>query len=167
MRIIAILAVALVMSAAPAAAQTAPDSAREAQLALAGRYLELTQGGDLLKQMRGQIEDSYGESDLPAEQQAWLVEHLGALFTDVLQATITEMRDDVADRFTAPELEAAVGFYESPLGRSLVRKQVDLNGDIQRVMIPMLLPRITELGEKFCVRFDCAAGPGAMNKQGR
>jgi hypothetical protein len=164
---IAVLAIAIVMSAAPVAAQTAPDSTRETQLALAGRYLELTQGGDLLKQMRGQIEDNYGETDLPAEQRAWLVEHLGALFTDVLQATITEMRDDVADRFTASELEAAVVFYESPLGRSLVRKQVDLNGDFQRAMIPLLMPRITELGEKFCLRFDCAAGPGAMAKQGR
>lgn len=166
MRIIVILAVLLTAWAGPALAQTAPDAARQNHLDLAARYLELTQGGDLIKQMRRQIEEGYGESGLPAEQRAWMVDSMAEMFENVLETTILEVRDDVADSFTVPELEAAIAFYESPVGRSVVRKQVDMNSEIQQVMMPLLLPRMTELMEKFCVRFDCTALGEAAAKQG-
>lgn len=167
MRIIVILAVLLAAWAGPAVAQTAPNPARQSHLDLAERYLDLTQGGDLLKQMRGQIEEGYGESDLPAEQRAWMVENFSEMFTEVMATTLVEMRDDVADSFTVQELETAIAFYQSPIGRSVVRKQVDMNLEIQQVMMPLLAPRMTDLMEKFCLRFDCAALGEAAAKQGR
>lgn len=169
MRIIVILAVLLAAWAGPVRAQATPepDAARLAHLELAGRYLELTQGGDLLKQMRGQIEAGYGESGLPAEQGAWMAEHFSVMFSEVAAAAILELRDDVADSFTVPELEGAIAFYGSPIGRSVVRKQVDMNVEIQQVMMPLLMPRMGELMEKFCLRFDCAALGDAAAKQAR
>ena len=164
MRIFAVIAAILAVAASPAAAQTAPDAARQRQLDLAERYLTLTQGGDLLKQVRRQIEDGYGESGLPEEQRAWMTENMSDILEDVIEATIAELRDDVADSFTTAELEAAVAFYESPMGRSIVLKQVDMNADIQEVMAPLLIPRMTSLMEKFCQRFDCAALGAAAAK---
>lgn len=165
MRIIAILAVMLAVCAGPVLAQTAPDAARRNHLALAEQYLELTQGGDLVKQMRRQIEDGYGEADLPPEQRAWLVESMTDMFADVMALTIVELRDDVADSFTVQELEAAIAFYDSPIGRSVVRNQVDLNTELQDVMMRLLVPRVTDLMEKYCLRFDCTAIGGSAAKR--
>ena len=158
MRFIAVIVAAtLAVSTGPAFAQDAPDHARENHLNLADRYLELTQGGEVVKQMRRQMEEGYSGSGLPADQRAWMTESLGEMLAEVVDETIVQLRDNVADNFTVPELEAAIGFYESPVGRSLVRKQVDLNYEAQQIMMPLLVPRMTALMEKFCVRFDCEA----------
>lgn len=157
MRFFAIAAAMLVIFAAPAFAQDAPDPSREDRLSLADRYLELTQGGDLVKQMRIQLEENYDASNMPVEQRAWMVESMGAMIAEVMALTIEELRDDVADSFTVQELETAIAFYESPTGRSVVRKQVDINMELQEIMTPLLIPRMTSLMEKFCVRFDCEA----------
>jgi len=157
MRFFIIAAAMLAICAAPASAQDAPDPAREAHLTLADRYLELTQGGHLVKQFRSHLEEGYGAADMPAEQRDWMVENMGAMFAEVMALTIEELRDDVADSFTVQELETAIAFYESPIGRSVVRKQVDMNMELQEIMTPLLLPRMTSLMEKFCTRFDCEA----------
>jgi hypothetical protein len=167
MRIIAVIAALLAFAAGPALAQGAPDATRQNHLDLAGRYLELTQGGEIIKQMHGQLEEGYAESGLPADQRAWMVENFADMFAEVMTATMVELRDDVADSFTVQELETAIAFYGSPIGRSVIRKQVDLNMEIQRVMMPLLVLRMTELMEKFCLRFDCAALGEAAAKQGR
>jgi hypothetical protein len=167
MRFIVILAVMLAAFSGPAWAQTAPNASRESHLHLAERYLELTQGGDLLKQFRSQIEDGFDVAELPADQRTWMVDSLTAIFTDVMGTVMTEMRDDVADSFTVPELEAAIAFYQSPIGRSVVRKQVTLSMEMQQTMMPLLVPRMTELSEKFCVRFDCTALADAAGKSSR
>ena len=154
MRIIAILAVILAVWAGPVLAQTAPDAARQNHLDLAEQYLELTQGGDLVKQMRRQIEDGYDDTDVPPDQRAWLVDSMAGMFADVMALTIVELRDDVADSFTVQELESAIAFYQSPIGRSVVRNQVDLNAELQDVMMRLLVPRITDLMEKYCLRLS-------------
>jgi len=166
MRIITIIAAVMAVSAGPVFAQTAPDAARQHHLDLAARYLELTQGGDLVKQMRGQIESNLGGSGMPADQRAWMVENFGDMFTEVMATTLVELRDDVADSFTVPELETAIAFYSSPIGRSVVRKQVDMNVEIQEVVTPLMMPRVTSLMEKFCIRFDCSALGEAAMKEG-
>lgn len=165
MRIIAIVAVILAMGAAPVLAQTAPNAARQNHLDLAERYLELTQGGDLVKEMRNQIEEGYGEANLPEAQRAWLVDSMAEMFADVMALTIVELRDDVADSFTVEELETAIAFYDSPIGRTVVRKQVELNAELQRVMMRLLTPRLTDLMEKYCLRFDCTAAGGTAAKR--
>lgn len=166
MRFIVILAVMLAAIAGPACAQTGP-APTESHLHLAERYLELTQGGELLKQMRGQIEEGYRAAEMPADQRAWIVDNFTDMFTGVMTTVIAELRDDVADSFTVAELEAAIAFYQSPVGRSVVRKQVELNTEMQQVMMPLLVPRMTELMEKFCLRFDCAALAESAAKSGR
>ncbi|MDQ3124732.1 MAG: DUF2059 domain-containing protein [Pseudomonadota bacterium] len=165
MRIIAILAVILAAWAGPVLAQTAPDAARQNHLDLAEQYLELTQGGDLVKEMRRQIEDGYDDTDVPPEQRAWLVNSMTGMFAEVMALTIVELRDDVADSFTVQELESAIAFYQSPVGQSVVRNQVDLNAELQDVMMRLLVPRITDLMEKYCLRFDCTAMSEAAAKR--
>ena len=104
---------------------------------------------------------------MPADQRDWMAESMGDLLTEVMELAIAELRDDVADSFTVQELETAIAFYDSPIGRSVVRKQLDMNMELQQVMMPLLMPRITSLMEKFCLRFDCSALGEAAAKSRR
>lgn len=120
-----------------------------------------------MKQMRAQMEASLDDSGMPSDQRTWMIENFGDLFTEVMATTLVELRDDVADSFTVQELEAAISFYGSPVGRAVVRKQVDMNVEIQEVITPLMIPRMTALMEKFCVRFDCEAMGAAAMKEAR
>jgi hypothetical protein len=170
MRILAIIAAVLAVSAAPVMAQEtpdAPDPARAAQLARADRYLALSQGSGLSKIVRQQIEEGYGEGSIPDDQRAWLTDNMAAVYEDVMELVIAEVRDDVADQFTAAELDALIAFYETPLGRSIINKEAELSMDIQQAMMPHLMTRMASVGEKFCLRFDCSAMGDAAQKDSR
>lgn len=160
--------------ASPAAAQSAaqvvvvdPDPSRQAHLDLAGRYLELTQGGEVFKQLRAQLDEAYGGMDLPEAQRTWLAGQIADAMEESVEAALVELRDDVADAFTVAELEGAIAFYGSPTGRAIVRKQSELNFEMQRVMAPLLIERLAGLMEKFCQRFDCEDLAEAAAKSGR
>jgi hypothetical protein len=157
MRFLVVFAALVAFCAGPVQAQDAPDAARSRQLELAGRYLELTQGADTAKLIREQLEEGYGEGDMPDDQRAWLTDQMASMFEEVLEATMAEMRDDVADSFTSAELEAAVAFYDTPMGRSIARKDLEMSAAMQQAMMPHLMTRIATMGEKFCQRFDCSA----------
>lgn len=167
MRAIAIIAAVLAVSAGPAFAQTAPDAARQAQLERADRYLELSQGTGMTKLIRDQLEEFYQDDALPEEQRRWLTENMTEVYEDVMEDVVAEMRDDVADQFTAPELDALIAFYGTPMGRSIVNKEAELSLALQQAMMPHLMTRMGAIGEKFCLRFDCSAMGDAAAKQGR
>ncbi|RYG08727.1 MAG: DUF2059 domain-containing protein, partial [Caulobacteraceae bacterium] len=156
-----------VLSAFSAGPVLAQDTARQHQLELAGRYLELTSVGDSAKMVREQLEAEYAEADLPTDQRAWLTDQMTAMFEDVMALTIADVRDDVADTFTVAELEAAVAFYETPMGRSISSKNIEIGMAIQEAMAPHLTSRITAMSQKFCQRFDCAAMGQSAAKSGR
>lgn len=164
MRILVVIAAVLLVSAAPVVAQEAPDAARQAQLNLAGRYLELAQGAGMDKIVRQQLEAFYAEGALPEDQRAWLTETMATTYQDVMTLVIAEMRDDVADRFTTAELEALIAFYDTPLGRSIVSKEVEMSLAMEQAMMPHLMTRLEAVSEKFCLRFDCSAAGEAAHK---
>lgn len=157
MRKLAIIIAMALAWTAPAVAQDAPTPEREAHLALAEQYLELTQGGDLVKQMQTQIGAQFEESEMPADQTQWVADQMSSILEEVITLALVELRDDVADSFTVAELEAAITFFGSPVGRSIVLKQGEMNLEIQEVLMPLMIPRFTSMMEKFCMRFDCDA----------
>lgn len=167
MRFLALLITVLSLCAGPVLAQDAPDAARQHQLDLAGRYLHLTQGADSTKLLREYIEAGYGEMDLPDDQRTWLADQFTVIFDEALTMAITEVRAEVADTFTAAELEAVVAFYETPMGRSIARKNLEAGMALQQAMMPHLLTSATAMGEKFCLRFDCEAMGDATAKSRR
>lgn len=167
MRFLVLFTALFAFCAGPVLAQDAPDAARQRHLDLAGRYLELTSGVDSAKAVREQLEAGYAEADLPSDQRAWLTDQMTALFEEVMTATIAEVRDDVADIFTVAELEAAVAFYDTPTGRSIANKNIDIGLAIQEAMLPLLMNRMGSMNEKFCQRFDCAAMGQTAAKSGR
>lgn len=84
----------------------------------------------------------------------------------MLELALADVRDDVADSFTAPELDALIAFYDTPLGRSIINKEAEISIALQEAMAPHLMIRMATVGEKFCQRFDCSdmGGPGAKQR---
>lgn len=163
MRLVATgLAGLCLMLAAPAAAQDADSDAR--RLALAGDYLELTQGENLRKTITTFFEESFAESDLPADQRDWLAQQMGIAFDQAMQRTFADITDDVAEIFTTAELEAMITFYDTPMGRSITVKNFDLGVRLEAAMAPHLTTAFTQLGEKYCARFECPAETGGAAK---
>ncbi|MBX9460049.1 MAG: DUF2059 domain-containing protein [Brevundimonas sp.] len=156
MRVLVIIAAVLAVSAAPAAGQEAVDAARQAQLDRAERYLELAQGTGMAKLVREQLEEFYAEDSIPEVERAWLTDQMTTVFGDVMELVIAEMRDDVADRFSAAELDALIAFYDTPTGRAIINKEAELSLSIQQAMMPHLMTRMTAVSEKYCLRFDCS-----------
>lgn len=164
MRVLAIIAAVLAVSAAPVCAQDAPDAARQAQLERAERYLEISQGSGMAKIVRQQLDEFYVEETIPEDQRVWLTEHMAGVYEDVMELIVVEMRDDVADQFTAAELDSLLAFYDTPAGRSIIAKEAAMSLSMQQAMMPHLMERMTAVGEKFCLRFDCSSTGEAAQK---
>ena len=62
-----------------------------------------------------------------------------------------------ATLFTEAELSALVSFYETPAGRVIAQKQVELGTLIGEQLQPMSQAYVVDMLEKFCARFDCEA----------
>ncbi len=160
MRVLMVLAFSLsLFAAAPAMAQDG-DAAR--RLDLARQYLELTQGPNLTKTVQSYFEEAFAKSDAPAEQRDWLTENMASAFEIAIEATFRDLIDDVAEIYTLEELEALVAFFDTPLGRSVSTKSFELGVRTQTVMMPHLTAAFTQLGEKYCARFECSGTEGAQ-----
>jgi hypothetical protein len=162
MRILTVLALGLsLLAAAPAVAQDAAGNADAARrLALAAQYIELSQGPNLRKTVQGHFEEAFAKTEMPAEQRAWLTENTTEVFDTAMEATFADMTDDVAEIYTLEELEALIAFHDTPLGRSISAKSFEMGIRMQAVMMPHLTVAFTQLGEKYCARFGCAATEG-------
>lgn len=135
------------------------------RLALADRYLALTVDLDVDKLMREQMEEGFAGSPATEEQREWITGQMTDMYEDVIGKAVRDMRGDVAELYTQPELEALVALYESPLGPSLARKNMQAGMLMQEAMMPYLLTGMTDVFEKYCLRFDCEAMGAAAAKQ--
>jgi hypothetical protein len=71
-----------------------------------------------------------------------------------MDATFADLTDDVADIYTAEELEAMIAFFDTPTGPLRSRSRVSTFGvRMQAVMMPHLVAAFSQLGEKYCARF--------------
>lgn len=135
------------------------------RLALADRYLALTVDLDVDKLMREQMEEGFAGSPATEEQREWITGQMTDMYEDVIGKAVRDMRGDVAELYTQAELEALVALYESPLGPSLARKNMQAGMLMQEAMMPYLLTGMTDVFEKYCLRFDCEAMGAAAAKQ--
>lgn len=170
--IVAFAALALTGPAALAQEATHQDQLvvieADPRLALADRYLALTVDLDVDKLMREQMEQGFAGSPATDEQREWMTEQMTGLYEDVIGKAVLDMRGDVAELYTQPELEALVALYEGPLGASLARKNMEAGMLMQEAMMPHLITGMTDVFEKYCLRFDCESmGAAAAKQNGR
>lgn len=165
MRTVFLLLAALWLGfAAPAAAQESAGDAR--RLALAQQYLDVTQGENLRKSIMTYFDEAFAKSEMPADQRDWLAQNMAVAFEQAMQATFADLIDDVAELFTEEELLAMIAFFDTPMGRAITEKNFEFGVRMETVMAPHMTAVFTQLGEKFCARFECGASEEAASKFG-
>lgn len=152
---------------APAQAQTQASTEASAKVsvqasdnraALTRRYLDLTTGGvDKLVQQLVNDELTAMASEMPAEQLAWFRSSTVTIMRPHLDALIQSMSDDIQTRFTEAELEALIRFYDTPQGRAIAAKQLELGGAMGEAIQSFQMAYLQDLMTKFCGAFDCEA----------
>lgn len=126
----AILAVAL-----PAVAQEVPPE----QLALARKYIELTDNASVYEVTL--VEIGIGTMRQIVTQNPELVDETDAAVGKILEEyrdrkgeLIDQFARIYALRFTVEELQEIVAFYESPTGQKLAQANTEVNSDLQAVL---------------------------------
>jgi hypothetical protein len=135
----ALMAVALSASvlafAAPVFAQEVPPE----QLALARKYVDLTDRAAVYETTM--VEIAIGSMRQIVQQNPEIVEQTNAAIGKILEEykdKKSELLDQFARvyavRFTIDELQQIVAFYESPTGQKLAASNMEANEDLSRVM---------------------------------
>lgn len=135
----ALLAVALsatlIAVSAPAMAQEVPPE----QLALARKYVELTDRSAVYETTL--VEIAIGSMRQIVQQNPDITDQTNTAITKILEeykGRKGELLDQFARvyavRFTIPELQEIVAFYESPTGQKLSAANAEANTDLQRVL---------------------------------
>lgn len=121
--------------AAPAMAQEVPPE----QMALARKYVELTDSAGVYEITL--VEIGMGTLSQLTTQNPELAEEIDLAIGAVLE-TYQNRKGELLDqfarvyatRFTVEELQQIVTFYESPTGQKLARANTDVNTDLQAVL---------------------------------
>lgn len=169
-----ILAVAASLMTSVAHAQPGRDeassSAMEAaavlddpRLPLAERVVSLSMNG-MEKVLQTALDQGFETLDekLPEEQVQWLSRNAGLVFQSHMRSMIPALAAAYAEHFTEAELNAMIAFYETPMGQTIARKQLEVTVEIQPAMQKFEVGYMTELMAKFCAQFDCE---GEASKQ--
>ena len=156
MRIILILAAtltALIASAEPASAQ---DRELLRRTELAERYVRLSFGDDLRPMIEAIIEEQLaGDMSMTTEQRAWYRNNVPVFFDGFMDTLIDLIVPRYVASMTDEELNAGIEFYSSPLGRSLARKEVALQIDMNDELYAAADAMAADMETKYCAAFDC------------
>lgn len=156
LRFFAGLCAVLVVLAAPLTA-SARDEASE-RLDLAYRFVALMQVEDMAQALGESFEGMFPTtSGMPPEEARAVQETLSEMMQEYMPALFKAMAPVYADIFTLEELRALVAFYESDVGRAMVRKSYEAVPRITVVAQNVLPPVLERAMDRLCDRLECSA----------
>lgn len=130
-----VISAGVLVLSVPAMAQEVPPE----QLALARKYVDLTDRAAVYETTL--VEIAIGTMRQIVQQNPELVEETNDAISKTLEeykARKSELMDQFARvyavRFSIEELNEIIAFYESATGQKLAAANVEVNGDMQRVM---------------------------------
>lgn len=158
----AVLAAAT-LPAAPVAAQSSEQNAAApspVRTELARRYLNLLmtdQFEGVVRQMLGtEFENDSEMQALPEADRRMILELTAELTTDMVPQMITEMVPVYAATFTEEELTALVGFYGTPLGRSIADKSIEVMPEADRAVMSVVPRMLEKMATRMCQHYGCS-----------
>ncbi len=147
---------------APVAAQsteqaTSPPTPR--RMTLARQYLDLLmtdQFEGVVHQMLGaEFENDSAMQGLPDEDRRMIVSLTAELTADMVPQMITEMVPVYAATFTEQELDALVAFYDTPLGRSIANKSIEVMPEAERAIMSVVPQLLEKMATRMCQHYGC------------
>ena len=146
---------ALVVLAAPLSA-SARDETSE-RLDLAYRFVALMQVEDMAEAMEESFVGLFPTTaGMDPEDARAVQDTLSEMMQEYIPALFKAMAPVYADIFTLEELRALVAFYESDVGRSMVRKSYDAAPRIAVVAQTVLPPVLERTMDRLCDRLECS-----------
>lgn len=150
------LCVALAVMAAPLSA-SARDQASE-RLDLAYRFVALMQVEDMAKAMEASFIGLFpATAGMDPEDARAVQDTMSEMMQEYMPALFKAMAPVYADIFTLEELRALVAFYESDVGRSMVRKSYEAAPRVAVVAQAVLPPILERAMDRLCDRLECSA----------
>lgn len=160
----ALVAVGLLIGSAAgaqAAAPAAPAAASPRKLELAHRYMaamhvDAMMGSMMNTLMPAVLSQLSKGKEAPPELKAALTAAASESAQAMVPNLIERMTPVVAETFTEQELQAAVAYYESPLGQSLLAKMptyMSRMGPAMQAMMPLVA---ADMEQRFCRKYDCS-----------
>lgn len=161
MRIFLILMMAGAMSAF--ATQTrAQEGDAQTRAALAERLIDAMVRESIDKVVDDVIGQMLSENSGAGDAQvAWTRATLPEMMGRHMEGLIDDMEGLYAERFTEQELRALVEFYETPMGRTIARKQNEVGAQQGLEMEAFMQAFMTEYIGKYCAEFGCGDGDPA------
>jgi hypothetical protein len=151
------------LPAAPVAAQSAeqgPATPSPVRMELARQYLNLLmtdQFEGVVRQMLGtEFENDSEMQALPEADRRMILELTAELTTDMVPQMITEMVPVYAATFTEEELTALVGFYGTPLGRSIADKSIEVMPEADRAVMSVVPRMLEKMATRMCQHYGCS-----------
>ncbi len=157
MRYLAGLMAVFAMLAVPMAA-SAQDVTREEHLALARRSIETVQAEQMSAMMNTMFQSFENPNDLAGltpEERSAFYEARDEMMARMNQRMMAELEVIYADIFTAEELLAFSEFYESPIGRSILAKNMAAGPRFVEMVQRMMPDMVRDLVNGMCDRMEC------------
>jgi len=162
---IACAAAALLSTALPAdtaravQASSAATAPSERQLELTRRYLNLLmtdQFEGVIHQMLGaEMANDEQMQTLPEADRRFILSLTAELTADMVPQMIAEMVPVYAGVFTEEELVALVAFYDTPLGRSIAEKSVQVMPAADRAVMALVPQMMEKMAMRMCQHYSC------------
>lgn len=149
------------LPAAPCAAQPVDQAGASSprRMALARQYLNLLmtdQFEGVVREMLGAEFDNDSEMQaLPDEDRRFILGLTAELTTDLVPQMISQMVPIYAATFTEEELDALVVFYDSPLGRSIANKSVEVMPEADRAIMSVVPQLLEKMATRMCQHYGC------------
>ncbi len=172
----ALTALAAVSTALPVTAQSnnrgpvrvvVANQPSQQALDLATRVINLTLP-DFEKQLNefvGTVSRELDFSSYDPQMAAWFEKNAGPMMLPHMRTLLNEMAGLYAEQMSIAEMEAIIGFYETPMGQEIARKQVKLQLDLSMPMARMQENYARDLMTEFCKQFDCGAAMGGASEK--
>ncbi len=169
------LAIAMTL-AAPAAAQTAAPAAPTAapsahSIELARRlfvviHMDAMMNGVMANLLPGLIQnEAKNLPGLTPERQAAVVDATEDAAREWFPKVTDRMVVEYARTFTDAELETAIAFYDSPVGRSFIAKQPQLSAISSKITLAMMPDLQQMIQDRVCRKVACPKSAGGPPPQ--
>jgi hypothetical protein len=155
---LAVVTVPAAPATAQVAEQAAPPSLR--RMMLARQYLDLLmtdQFEGVVHQMLGaEFENDTEMQALPDEDRQMILSLTAELTVDMVPQMISQMVPVYATTFTEEELAALVAFYDTPLGRSIADKSIEVMPEADRAVMSVVPQLLEKMATRMCQHYGCS-----------
>lgn len=170
---LAAVVAAVTFPAAPGAAQAVEQAATSPsprRMALARQYLNLLMTdpfeGVVHEMLGAEFENDREMQALPDEDRRFILSLTAELTADMVPQMITEMVPVYAATFTEEELDALVAFYDTPMGRSIADKSIEVMPEADRAIMSVAPQLLEKMAARMCRHYGCTPAEERQLRQG-